>query len=415
MAPDKSYFDSIATPAAYQRLAHSLGEDQSVSDVLNKTSTSKWDRSHLVALRVLVRGTFWSQYPETRTALSDILRGRDRTGDESTLTEYQLSKQGNDPSLGRIWAALNRLEAPLGSLVAPDVDEYSTMPYISNRTANHSNDEDDDEDSSGPSPSEQNRAPTTPPTPNLPPPKRTRTAPSAYPGMVTMPESSPGTAAAGSSPHSANYTPEHEITSGRSSAEDLTFDFIAAVLRHLLLHVPPQHAYEPDEGDTAPLDFDALKLPLRSVISRVAFTSVDDGGLWIKPMSKVSRARVAILETKRAISRIVDGKPDFSNELLAQVVGESLAVRLGKDLWLGPKESVIVIVAARYFIRFLEIKISDQYLESLKEHIYEKATFLEFINVEHTRWFDFRDATDRLQVIRNVSGIVTVTQQAFDV
>lgn len=77
--------------------------------------------------------------------------------------------------------------------------------------------------------------------------------------------------------------------------------------------------------------------------------------------------------------------------------------------------SIIVIVAARYFVRFLEIEISDQYLNSLKKHIHEKAPFQEFINVQHTRWFDFRDATDRLQIMRNVSGIVTVTQQAFEV
>ncbi|WYZ36187.1 hypothetical protein EsH8_XI_000070 [Colletotrichum jinshuiense] len=448
MAPDKSYFDSISTPTAYRREAHSVDDDKSVSEILDKTSASKWDRSHLVALHVLVRGKrdnmllplisanatamgciailtstmstdvspFWSQYPATRTALSDRLRGRDRIGDQSTLSEYELSKNGEDPSLGRIWAALNRLEAPLGSLVAPDVDEYSITHFSGNHAANDHNhdDSDDSGDNSSPSHGEQNNAPATPPTPNLPPSKRTRRAPPAYPGMVAMADTSPGTAPATSSPHSA-FTPDYEATSGRSSAEDLTFDFIAAVLRHLLLHVPPQHAYKPEEGDTAPLDFDALKLPLRSVISsRVVFTSVDDGGLWIKPLSKVSRARVAILETKRFITRIVNGKPDFSDALLAQVVGESLAVRLGKDLWLGPKESIIVIVAARYFVRFLEIEISDQYLNSLKKHIHEKAPFQEFINVQHTRWFDFRDATDRLQIMRNVSGIVAVTQQAFE-
>ncbi|GKT81885.1 hypothetical protein ColTof4_14308 [Colletotrichum tofieldiae] len=448
MAPDKSYFDSISTPATYLREADSVDDDRSVSEILNKTSASKWDRSHLVALRVLVRGKrdnmllplisanatamgwisiltstmstdvspFWSRYPATRTALSDILRGREIIGDQSTLSEYELSKNGEDPSLGRIWAALNRLEAPLGSLVAPDVDEYSVRDSGSDHAADDYDHDggDDGGDSSSLSHGEKNKAPATPPTPNLPPSKRTRRAPPGYPGMVAMPDSSPGTAPAMSSPHSA-FTPEYEATSGRSSAEDLTFDFIAAVLRHLLLHVPPQHTYEPEEGDTAPLDFDALKLPLRSIISRVAFTSVDDGGLWIKPLSKASRARVAILETKRSITRIVNGKPNFSDALLAQVVGESLAVRLGKNLWLGPKESVIVIVAARYFVRFLEIEISDQYLDSLKKHIYKKAPFLEFISVQHTRWFDFRDATDRLQVMRNVSGIVAVTQQAFEV
>ncbi|GKT97241.1 hypothetical protein Ct61P_15091 [Colletotrichum tofieldiae] len=390
MTSNKSYFDAVSTPAAHQREVRLVHNERSVYEVLNNTSASNWGRTHLVALRVLVRGRknaellpliasnsfaqpfvtiltaaiatdadpFWSAYPESRAALSGILRGRDSNEyGETKLSEYEILKSGKDLSLGRVWAALNRLESPLEGLI-----------------------------------------------------------PQNYPGMVTFDhrvqigDGSPGTAATLSSPHSA-FVPESEAVSGRSPAEDLTLDFVAALFRHLLLHIPPQHAYDRATDHLSPVDFDVLKLTLRSVVGRAAFTSVDDGGLWIKPLAALSRARVAIIETKRSLTRIVDGRPDFSDELLAQVVGESLAVRLRSEkVWAGPKDSIFVIVAAKYFVRFLEIGISDRYLENLQGHVATQDPFQEFITVDHTTWFDFRDATDRLKIMRNTSGIVAVVQ-----
>ncbi|KZL67130.1 hypothetical protein CT0861_09966 [Colletotrichum tofieldiae] len=459
MTSNKSYFDAVSTPAAHQREVRLVHNERSVYEVLNNTSASNWGRTHLVALRVLVRGRknaellpliasnsfaqpfvtiltaaiatdadpFWSAYPESRAALSGILRGRDSNEyGETKLSEYEILKSGKDLSLGRVWAALNRLESPLEGLIPQSVEADLASDYGDDHTAasetqsvDENEDGDGDVDHGGGSRSINVRlkhAPATPPSPNLPPPKRTRHAPQDYPGMVTFDhrvqigDGSPGTAATLSSPHSA-FVPESEAVSGRSPAEDLTLDFVAALFRHLLLHIPPQHAYDRATDHLSPVDFDVLKLTLRSVVGRAAFTSVDDGGLWIKPLAALSRARVAIIETKRSLTRIVDGRPDFSDELLAQVVGESLAVRLRSEkVWAGPKDSIFVIVAAKYFVRFLEIGISDRYLENLQGHVATQDPFQEFITVDHTTWFDFRDATDRLKIMRNTSGIVAVVQ-----
>lgn len=54
--------------------------------------------------------------------------------------------------------------------------------------------------------------------------------------------------------------------------------------------------------------------------------AVDDGGIqYIKPNGQ--RWHVAMLEGKRTFTKVIDGVPIISDELLAQMVGEALAVR----------------------------------------------------------------------------------------
>lgn len=173
-----------------------------------------------------------------------------------------------------------------------------------------------------------------------------------------------------SSSSGSNWTPGEEARRDPNSPEDLTWDLMSSVLRHILRHVPPQHDYHYGGGGfgSAPVDFDPRKLILcPDIVGRVAFASIDDGGLWIRPLARRdSHARIAILETKHAMAAVIDGRPIFSDAWLGQIVGESSAARLTKKTWIGPASSVFVIVGARYFMRFFQIDITDGYLDSLE-------------------------------------------------
>ncbi|EAS32413.3 uncharacterized protein CIMG_03437 [Coccidioides immitis RS] len=56
------------------------------------------------------------------------------------------------------------------------------------------------------------------------------------------------------------------------------------------------------------------------------FEAIDDGGVQLQHLGE--NLQVAILEAKRSFQAIADSRPTVSDELLAQIVGEALALRL---------------------------------------------------------------------------------------
>ncbi|GKT61370.1 hypothetical protein ColTof4_01454 [Colletotrichum tofieldiae] len=166
--------------------------------------------------------------------------------------------------------------------------------------------------------------------------------------------------------------------------ENLTVSFASNFIRHVLYWTTPQH--EPDVDPV--VDFDDLLLVHRiNLGDKADFTSIDDGGLRLVINGVPEPRRVAILEAKRAIGRVDDGEAVLSDSMLGQMAGETLAMRLDKGAWGGPREtqatdslplhdplwlelpSVFVVAAFRYFMRFFEFRVTDRYLEQLREHI----------------------------------------------
>jgi predicted GNAT family acetyltransferase len=67
--------------------------------------------------------------------------------------------------------------------------------------------------------------------------------------------------------------------------------------------------------------------------------AIDDGG--IKLVTPRGAVQVAILECKRSFQEIVEGRPTVSDELLGQIVGEELALRLSNATRISKNKSVI--------------------------------------------------------------------------
>ncbi|TQN66245.1 hypothetical protein CSHISOI_09260 [Colletotrichum shisoi] len=471
-----SYLEFVTSRAAVSRERSAMqAENRRIGRILHKTSTSSWDRDQLGALGVVVtarscrilpyiaetevanmiatgikahelrdeNNLFWASVPMAREALAGLVNGRDRN--IQCRTEYEYEKYHGE-SLGRVWAAVDRLEHGQwddggggDGDIGVDTEEGYTQQQPRDDEVNQdcSRDFGSDLELDGSDPDSSQRlaatnhartprrarVPSTPPSLPLPT-KRSRRSVNLPPGMVPFDEStridgsSPTAvrAALTSSSPGSNWTPREEARRDPNSPEDLTLDLMSSVLRHILRHVPSRPDYRYGGFGSAPVDFDPRKLFLcPDILGRVAFASIDDGGLWIRPLSRRdSHARVAVLETKRAMAAVVDGRPVFSDEWLAQIVGESLAARLTKNAWIGPASSVFVIVGARYFMRYLQIDITDGYLDSLERCVAADDETERAMGDDHvipvacTPWFDLRNADNCVRVVQNISGIVQV-------
>ncbi|GKT97625.1 LOW QUALITY PROTEIN: hypothetical protein Ct61P_15475 [Colletotrichum tofieldiae] len=439
-----SYFETVCSEAAWRREVKSKKySDLSFSKALDGTSASEWGRGQLVRLRVVMsHGTNHKLLPliaknQPANAITKaISRAAIESSNDAFWSEY--------PGPGRHCTRCSRAVARAASRNVNCGLSRNTSATTGASTAGYGL------RSTG----SRMRPPMMPlhPTAN-PQTLRTRTGEEPGPGNATVAPSaifktSPqvGAAVYGSGlirpkhphrrqqqssvsarsllvPHSAAYVPAAEAICSSARTEDLTVDFIVTALRIILLHFLDSGR---DLGSAPTVDLDVQKLQLRVTISNlIQFGSIDDGGLWIRSLNKKRRARVALLEAKRFIGHIDDGHPVLSDAWLAQIVGEALAVRLAPDVWAGPHETVIVIAAARYFVRFFQLHVTDSYLNDLSKCVATEAAKpkteppaapeaddvpRESIRVSSTRWFDFRELAELVYVMRNLSGIIKLAQ-----
>ncbi|KAI8303303.1 hypothetical protein K4K59_013287 [Colletotrichum sp. SAR11_240] len=138
--------------------------------------------------------------------------------------------------------------------------------------------------------------------------------------------------------------------------------------------------------DDFAVDFDDHKLQLDCRIQQNAYRSIDDGGLSLVQDFSGRLGRVAILETKRHLGEILNGEPKLSDE------------------------RIFIIAAARYYMRFLEVHITQDYVDQLEVSEDHQKAAAEFIEVNATKWFDLRSERPRNHAVINIAGIVS---QAF--
>ncbi|KAK1991693.1 hypothetical protein LX36DRAFT_715879 [Colletotrichum falcatum] len=444
-----TYFDSVTSKGACDR-RRTASESTSATTslaVLGHVPTSSWDESQLLACRVFVSSCndrnflpiFAGIRPDplarslhkrlraerpTSTAARSDLSPEERAllqleklcrgpRDTAIQTEHRhVWMEGN--SLGQIWAALDLLRSQTAATRTTRIhDPYSSPLSLP---------------PSSPPVSVPN-LPSSPPAlqprpvallhPHSSPVTRTMSGrvskPPSRPGFTPSFEealsSSPPSSSSMSAAHS-NYVGEEEASADDAQyPEVLTVRFVSAFLRYALPWLPGQDDASAD-AFVAFSDRPAVRNTFQ--LGSYGFASLDDGGLDMVIFGKPT-GRVAILEAKRKMGRAVDGKPLLSDGYLGQMVGEALAARLEHDAWKGPNDCIIVILAARHYIRFLQVKISDDYVAQLKERSYDdKAPFTEYICVTATRWFDLHQADDRCETILNLATIVKLAHDRYE-
>ncbi|RMD42805.1 hypothetical protein DV735_g2357, partial [Chaetothyriales sp. CBS 134920] len=188
-------------------------------------------------------------------------------------------------------------------------------------------------------------------------------------------------------------------------AEELTHRFASEFIRGMLLSLPRQWF-----KDFA-VEFDAGRRELHCQIGQIAYTSTDDAGLGILKSDGIFD-RAAIVETKRAPTTVVDGKPTLPDERFARMIGHALSMRTQSHyVWALPKHTIFIIVAARYYMRFLEVHITDKYMAQLQVRQQHEHPAAEFIKVKATKWLDLREEGSRNHALLNLAGIVRYTHE----
>ncbi|KAK2052646.1 hypothetical protein LY76DRAFT_598446 [Colletotrichum caudatum] len=357
------YFHRVSTPIAYHSEAKPDGD---WLKSLNKLGASTWGRPQLVALRVLVVETDASLLPsfggdeefveassmlrfdeasesdprhedgrgEPTRALFKLVKGpsSDDRVTRSVRTEYALRR---DP-LGSVWAAMNRL-------------------CLSGET-----DDDDDSIDSRDEEGHVHEAHETPSMGSSPPvggisigvkrdlslspfreqrPKRQATQAPLAP-TYSREELTEAIGSSSPSQHlssSQSHIPQEEAVKSPLRSEDLTHRFASEFIRYVLQHLPQSHW---SDSDDFAVDFDDLKLELHCRIQKeIAYTSVDDGGLSLVQDFGQRLGRVAILETKGHLGKILDGVPKLSDKRFAQIIGQAVSMRLARRTWVGPQDT----------------------------------------------------------------------------
>ncbi|GKT97298.1 hypothetical protein Ct61P_15148 [Colletotrichum tofieldiae] len=206
-----------------------------------------------------------------------------------------------------------------------------------------------------------------------------------------------------SSQHS-DYVPSNDFSATPRATEDLTVALHSEFIRLTLFWSPSRPGLDlPNHV----IDFDIQKRSLTTKIHDVSFVSVDDGGLWIREFGHDRGAGRTPLEAKRGLGAVVEGRPGFDDARLGQLVGEALAVYFEEK---GIRDKILIIAAAQSYVRFFEVTITEAYVSELTRNAADgEAPFQEHLHLTGTPWFDLRYPDHRVWAMRNLSGIVTLT------
>ncbi|KAJ5611942.1 hypothetical protein N7528_009047 [Penicillium herquei] len=187
--------------------------------------------------------------------------------------------------------------------------------------------------------------------------------------------------------------------------EDDTLRLASCVIRHILYFAPPQ---------------DRLQLPkiveFRDAKIRTATKTrewkksilvIDDGGLCLREQKPDGNFRlidnhVAVLEAKTQFQSFdKDGRPTISDKALGQMVCEALSARIAYEENSRLRSS-IVIHATQHYMCFLQIDMSDEYMDDLEQDEPEHR-----LNVTATHWFDLSEKSGRQGVLSNLMAIMS--------
>jgi len=285
------YYDTIRNASAFQEAASTEHADN--FDVLLRsaarcpTAVSLWGRKQLFASRAICTEPktrlplFADHYPDDATVepcIRDLIAGYGSNSKLSNMQEPQIIRQYEPDSLGYVWAAL----APF--LRAAEAE----LPVsTSDRSQRH------------------------------------RWPPSENAAYVASDSFQIGS----SSPNRPESAPASESSIGFAQTpsapllEDSTIRLASCFIRCVLNYGQPLDKSSPfvhfrDERKT--YNYDTTQAQ-RSV------EAIDDGGLQL--FNGKEMIQVAMVEGKRTFQTITEGKPVVSDEVLAQLVGEALALK----------------------------------------------------------------------------------------
>ncbi|KAK5994819.1 hypothetical protein PT974_03203 [Cladobotryum mycophilum] len=372
----QGYYDTIKNATAFVRNADSPNKTMSFIELQQsaqwESGASRWGVPHLFACRVIcaderdVLPLLESKFDRVDLekhdpCIRDLVKGPEE--DNSTLKDMPelkiVRKYDGRGSLGYIWAAMGpllRLDSSFKPSAASQKPQRETRPpsrygdFVSSET------------------------------------------------HVTPLEGRPDTG--DSVPSTVGYLE----TSTAPLVEEYTCRFLNCLIRCVLNYS------QSEDKDTSFIQYRDERLAYGYKVSGDKLVeAIDDGGMEIVDGNR--RTQVVILEAKRSFQTIPGGggRPTVVNELLAQVVGEALALMRSGETRTISNTDVISIVAVKHYIKIFHFKITPQYLRQFERlrPTQETQDTDTFLHVQTTKWFDVSGRKGREYFVRHLIALIS--------
>lgn len=142
--------------------------------------------------------------------------------------------------------------------------------------------------------------------------------------------------------------------------------------------------------------------------------AVDDGGVQFFDKENGSLVQVALVEGKRTFQKIVNGEAVITDEFLAQMVGEALALASEPlsehnktKRAVSPTDFVTILVAA-HCVRFFHFHLPQAYREYCRN---ARINPREMLHVNSTPWLDIKQSAHRRIVASHLMVLVAWAHQ----
>jgi hypothetical protein len=324
----RSYFESITSRSALEKHKH---KHPPLYRKHTLPAASDWGTEELYASRVVVGPRRHRVLPYRALSSDAFLKPPPRlpsgaelskiitplpSGSEA-LTETELMHQLGGTA-GMFWAALRRFTDP---------QPPSTIHDAEMRDLDGADDVEADHPPSSPILPQKQRA-------------RRRRAQQQYPDYVDssrikIASSSPTAGSQLSSSTTSDYISREEH-GRRAVAEDATVELASAFLRHTLFQCPLQQHVTTAYPEDVLLEFSGIRRRMVATLrgGTLAFEATADGEVALLRRDDgagrfISRGEVlGLLEAKKRLTVIREGRRVMTDQVLGQIVGEALALRL---------------------------------------------------------------------------------------
>ncbi|KAM4063449.1 hypothetical protein HRG_011864 [Hirsutella rhossiliensis] len=370
-----SYYDTVRDPSTFaQRVKGNDSLSALVRSERWKSAASQWGREHLFAHRVLCkeprkrlplfesRRLLPGNPRNTNTCINALVQGPESIDALKYRVEPQLVQHYKPDSLGYVWAAL----APFVRAGAGSIQDALSETAI--REAS----------------------------------KRASKRPVELQDFVPSDQ-----VTFGSSPdykHRPATSDSHETHSSvgyieglvAPLVEDATVRLASCFIRCVLNYGQHQDQAGPflyfrDERQT--YSFSRGKMHM--------VHAIDDGGIQFIDLDG-DHQHVAMLEGKRTFAKVIDGIPIVSDELLAQMVGEALAIRCAEVPAVSSTDFVTILTAS-HFIKIFHFHISDDFHSSYEDLF---ANSNGYLHVHSTVWFDIKNNRHREDIVAHIFALI---------
>ncbi|UKZ64340.1 uncharacterized protein TrAtP1_005557 [Trichoderma atroviride] len=181
--------------------------------------------------------------------------------------------------------------------------------------------------------------------------------------------------------------------------EDATVRLISSIVRHIL-------NYQQDTTQARLLSWRDQRVTYGYKGDSRTVSATDDGGVEMWSPGNQNFRQVALLEAKRSL-RNVGGQPFVSDEILAQMVGQAIALQRSNSNYVAACQNrSVTILASTHFIRFYFFDFSSNYFQDDK---YENQALENNecrMRIYPTGWLDITKDKHREDIILHVDALL---------